>query len=121
MLALILSIIFFTNVSTNTIEAPTSSSISITSSEERVIQEVCEEDMPCWDCEAMGNGECGGDESLSQISDTYEESPKVVSDGPTLTFMGYTSTDQTNNRDTWSVQSEIDPTIWYTYTNLWAS
>lgn len=21
---------------------------------------LCEEDMPCWDCETMGNGECGG-------------------------------------------------------------
>lgn len=37
----------------------------------------CQEDMPCWDCETMGNGICG------PIAPTYEVSPNVPTEDPT--------------------------------------
>lgn len=122
----------------------------------------CEEDMPCWDCETMGNHDCASlpetgvmPEVLPEVAKLYDvvpvstqEAPETVQDVPavetapaltitaqleleaarfasweyiptdeycTVIYRGTSPHDLTNGVELWSVQSEVDPTVWHTY------
>lgn len=90
-------------------EAPSQASVSAQ----------CEEDEPCWDCETMGNKQCGDTHTADAWAtiDAAHITAPATQDGMMLSYVGWTDYKPTAspNSSYFVLQSNTDPRIYYVF------